>query len=1319
MIAPPVRSTSAPPAFPPRLRAYVTDFIRRARRRTAARAAGQGTAAFLAFGLACCAADRWLQLPPYARLALLLVGLCALAAIVARPLYSLLRRRSDWLEAAEALERHDARFSQRLLTVTARLSGPPEHRGSDDLLFHLLTDVERDAAARSAPRPVPPRAILLPWLITAVLVATCAWLGRSEMLGLPRLALRFGAPLADVEPVTTTRLAVLPGNATLPQARPLRIEVTATRLPADEPVWLTWQEERASPVRRAMSREGPGRFSLTLPSVGRDLHYHVSAGDARSRDYSVRVLRPPAVAGFEVRYVYPAYADRSPVTVTNTDGQVEAPAGTEVTLTVTATEPLQSALLRLPNDKVLMGRSPADPDNVRRASFKLERGGPYELDLISTREVAGSGPPAAALRIVSDRKPIARLVNAGQALRLNPREILTLAYQALDDFGIDSLVVKVQSGVEAKEYSVRVDADPRRAEGTYSLDLAPLKLAFGDVLSVSLVARDRAGQEEASEPLQVLVAPRSVDIETHQRITELETAAQLVGLVTEELDATVKSAAEARSLREKNPDASAAAAARGNRFLTTSVETAVLARQSLLRAIIRTRSPELATALATLVDSVQLFVGDAEQVFQSNALAGDGNAAGEKLTLLAERGAKVRDQLRAVAQGERAAAILLDRENLAASERRAAADPQAAQRVRQTLQRAAEDVAAGVAGLGLDPAAANVDELLRGKVGAEQDALKAQRPVDFAAAAREWTQAVRRDPLRRLPLDERFALAAQAEAVGPAADLARAHDLHLCSRAANRVATDAAMEKYAGRPPPADALDKFAGAVAALEREHEIGRRPADVRPPAELQAVRDSATAARRLLSEWAGAEPPPSVAEVQPANRRAEDLALRGSARLAARDYAAARAADRELLRQLVRPGQEVGAAAPDTQAAPSTEPLSAGPPVPSYLRRELDRVDHLTDKAEVIDRVQGDQDKLARETRTLGASTTAPASPDLAGRQADVAQRIAEVTARDEPATLPFASRADASPAPAQDPNWRGRATAAVIAAQEQLAALPQTMTRAQEEAATLGRAAERVEMARREVAAATQDRRRTVEQAARQAEQELEDAQRHFRTTVLPSLAGAAASLASGLAQFEPETAAPRGVVDGRLVPALKEFEQACLKGDTAAAERLAAAARDAVDGAHRELARVQEDITARDPLVAARWFARAAADSLSRSPPDVRGAYRRQMDASEALGRAWDRTVHEAAAQRLSVLPSMQGLFRASLPPPLASRPKAPGEQPGGGVSDIASVREWGRLRTREVEDLNTSLRESEAPGYERALQLYFESLNRPPAPPPK
>jgi hypothetical protein len=382
-----------------------------------------------------------------------------------------------------------------------------------------------------------------------------------------------------------------------------------------------------------------------------------------------------------------------------------------------------------------------------------------------------------------------------------------------------------------------------------------------------------------------------------------------------------------------------------------------------------------------------------------------------------------------------------------------------------------------------------------------------------------------------------------------------------------------------------------------------------------------------------------------------------------------------------------------------------------VPAYLRRDLERVEHLTDRAETIDQVQSEQDRLAQETNAGDAA--APRAPVLADRQIDVASRIAEVSAHDLPGA-PVARGGGASGPldKMDDPNWRGRATAAVVKAQEQLAAMPQHLTAAREEAAALKQAAERVEMAKHDAAAAPADRRSALERAVRQAEAERKDAEKRLRNTALPVIPAAAEALARRLEPFEPESAGAREVVGRQLALALQEFDQAAAKGDAPGADRPAAAAREAIDAAQKELARAQDVFTERDPLIAAKWFARAAADSLTRSPPDFQSAYRRQMDTSQALSRAWDRTVHEAAAQRLSIVPSMQSLYGVPMPAPILAGKRGAEAKGAASVSDLAAIREWGRLRTREVEELNAPLRETEAPGYEKALQLYFESLSK-------
>ena len=217
-------------ALPPAVESYVSEFVERSRRRTLLRAVGLAGAALVAWALLCCAADRIAQIPPWPRLVLLLIGVTGAALVLRRPIVAARRGRADVLDAAAEIERHDPRFAQRLVTVVSRLLGPAEHRGSDEILFRLLTDVSREAESRRQVQSLRLYHVLLPWLALVGLVWLAIYLARFPDLGLSRLLLRFAAPLADVEPVTTTKLRVSPGEVDVVQSQPLRIDVGVDRL---------------------------------------------------------------------------------------------------------------------------------------------------------------------------------------------------------------------------------------------------------------------------------------------------------------------------------------------------------------------------------------------------------------------------------------------------------------------------------------------------------------------------------------------------------------------------------------------------------------------------------------------------------------------------------------------------------------------------------------------------------------------------------------------------------------------------------------------------------------------------------------------------------------------------------------------------------------------------------------------------------------------------------------------------------------------------------------------------------------------------------
>ncbi len=148
---------------------------------------------------------------------------------------------------------------------------------------------------------------------------------------------------------------------------------------------------------------------------------------------------------------------------------------------------------------------------------------------------------------------------------------------------------------------------------------------------------------------------------------------------------------------------------------------------------------------------------------------------------------------------------------------------------------------------------------------------------------------------------------------------------------------------------------------------------------------------------------------------------------------------------------------------------------------------------------------------------------------------------------------------------------------------------------------------------------------------------------------------------------------------------------------------AADSRAAIEATQRELAQAQDAFTERDPLSAAKWFARAAADSLSRQPPDLHGANpsgKRERGARAGLGS------HDPRGRRAT--PRCGSLacrrLRAESPHD-ATTPGTTGSAPG-----FAAAREWNRLLPRDYDNVNVTLHESDPAGYEESLKLYFEAL---------
>jgi hypothetical protein len=673
------------------------------------------------------------------------------------------------------------------------------------------------------------------------------------------------------------------------------------------------------------------------------------------------------------------------------------------------------------------------------------------------------------------------MIQPAQDLRLSQRDVVSITYQALDDYGVATLAARAQVNANPPVlYPLKVRGDARRVDATFDLDLAVLKLKVGDVVSITIVATDKFNHTGTSDVRHVLVSPRSIDVSTHLRLAELGQAAQYAAAWAQQIAFAQQEIEHAR----RSPDDASARVAKAGRSLASAAETANQVRQSLLRALMYSASAGMSDALGVAVDGTSVALDAGARVEEALASRRGGAAVDDATAARAGRAAAgardVAAQVKQLADGDQAAAVLADRANLKVAPTTAPTDRAAQDRRKQMLDRARQDMNASLAALGINPKDGDVDGLLQRRVDAAQRLISAARPIDFEAAAQRWSAGVRANEFQPPRLDDRLAAASQAQSLRPDAELVAAHDLQVASRAAAvlsepppAAAPPSAELTLENLPPAADvearkkavaeALEQFPGALAALRAEHEVNRRALAAKTPAEARNVHaenrpihDRASAARSKMIAWASG--PSTPADVVAARtRQAEELALAANAATQTKEFDAAAELDKRLATTLNRP--EIA----DTTAAPRA-----------------------------LDRLSLNQEKIADETSAAAADDPAAAS-SIAGAQRRLAEDVAAAARAEFPAAAPTSpDSADA----------RQRTTESVTRASERLAAVPMQLTNAEQLAGAVAEAAARLSAAQARVAAAAPAARDAADRALTMVRLEAEEARRAFDAATRP-------------------------------------------------------------------------------------------------------------------------------------------------------------------------------------------------------------------------
>ncbi|MCA9081575.1 MAG: hypothetical protein KDA58_13510, partial [Planctomycetaceae bacterium] len=435
------------------------------------------------------------------------------------------------LYAARQIERAFPELKSTLLTwVELRKSGkriPPE----------IQSAIEKRAAMEMSHQDVEQavdRRFLLraSYSLLAVVVLFCGYALLSPK-GISSSLWRALFPTSTVNVATRTEIVeVTPGDTEVLARSQLEVSVTLAGVIPDEVTLLFATADRRfvdEPVTMRPVDEVSNRFvGLLVGENGRglmqDVTYSVVAGDARSREYRVRINQPPSATVQEVAYDYPTYMGIDDTT--QQGSTIDAWEGTIVTVKAESNVPVKRATLIMSDTDDISVRAEEFPMQIvggteLSATWQLQfrqQDGTfarfYHIQVENERGEQDPQPAVHTIKIRPDLPPQVELLSPTTDIQAPANAIIPLVYQARDpDFLLRRVTLRFRKQGEELPLAPTLYEGPpyvSLTNGTYRLDLSKLVLKPGDRLTYLVEAEDnmepfgdRIGNKRRTQPLNI------------------------------------------------------------------------------------------------------------------------------------------------------------------------------------------------------------------------------------------------------------------------------------------------------------------------------------------------------------------------------------------------------------------------------------------------------------------------------------------------------------------------------------------------------------------------------------------------------------------------------------------------------------------------------------------------------------------------------------------------------------------------------------------------------------------------------------------------
>lgn len=437
-----------------------------------------------------------LQFPPLVRSILFWTLIAAVIAMLLWQNWQIKRLFEQEQTIAHFVEEQLPELEQRLLTS---LEYSQHHRAgtSSQLVEKLWADTNSRIEGRQLDNiSVPlnkmwPLISIFPVLISVILLLS---LWDSFYIATEQVLLPWSQ--SAIVAARPPRLSVEPGDVRMQRGKEAMLTARLENGVADE-MTLNLQWDRLNWTKISMQHDAERAvFSYYLPAVNEPFAYYVEAGDTVSRTFNFEVYDLPQLVRLEVRYEYPLYTGLQPRREPD-GGDIEAPEGTKVKLSLLFNKPLRTGTLEMQTTSAKLVEELAIDGKVAVVSFEVREDASYRIHVVDTEQLGNESRGEYLIRSIPDSPPQIDLLRPGRDQKVMPLEEVVIAARASDDYGLtDFKLTYAVVGQDEQQVDFLVGEDRNgllSGAGEQLLYLEDLTVQPGDFISYYLSATDNNG----------------------------------------------------------------------------------------------------------------------------------------------------------------------------------------------------------------------------------------------------------------------------------------------------------------------------------------------------------------------------------------------------------------------------------------------------------------------------------------------------------------------------------------------------------------------------------------------------------------------------------------------------------------------------------------------------------------------------------------------------------------------------------------------------------------------------------------------------------